>query len=125
MLKFILILLLFGCVGSNAGGVVAQVGEVIQSAPVVEGQAYFSLLPWALVVCALGVFLFGWYTPSPRDNVPCTVIAGVLMALSMAVAKNGQKMADVATWACYASAIVCIIFYVKGYIQKHFMQGDE
>ena len=120
-MKYLLLMpLLIGCAAGGGGAVIDSVTGAIVSAPLVEGKAYFSLLPWALTLCGLGVFLFGWYTPDPRDNVPCTMIFAVLMALSFAVAKNGQKMADVATWACYASAVVCIGFYVKGYIQKHY-----
>jgi len=123
--KFLVMAILFcGCATGQTVVTDAVTGAII-SAPPVEAGAYFSILPWVLVACALAVFLFGWYTPSPRDNVPCTVIAGSLMAFSMAVAKNGERMADLATWACYASAVACIVFYVKGHIQKHYLNKNE
>lgn len=92
--------------------------KATEVAPIVAGQTYLSLLPWVLTLCGLAVFLFGWYTPDPRDNVPCTVIFGTLLALSYATAVHGEQMANVATIGCYVSAVVCIGFYVKGMIHK-------
>lgn len=119
----ILSLLLFGCFRDSA--VVDTATGVIKSVPETEGDKYFSLLPWVLTFCGLGVFLFGWYTPDPRDNVPCTVIFGVLLALSLAVARGGERMALVAEIACYVSAVACIAFYIKGYIQKNYLSDSN
>ena len=125
-MRFLLFaLLLAGCATDRSGIVIDAVTGAIQSAPEVENERYFSLLPWALTGCGLLVFLFGWYTTDPTDNVPCTVIFGVLLALSLAVAKAGARMALVAELSCYASLVVCIIFYAKDYVKKNFTHNSK
>ena len=124
MKKYILILLLVGCGSVDRSGTVidAVTGAIVSAPPVEEGDKFFAVLPWLVSVCALLVFVFGWYTPSPRDNVPCTVASGVLMAFAMAVARHGKQISDVVTWSCYVAfgitALICLIFFIKGLVQS-------
>tara|TARA_R110000751_G_scaffold227745_1_gene329550 strand:- start:73 stop:471 length:399 start_codon:yes stop_codon:yes gene_type:complete len=119
MKLLILALLLVGCSPLGGG---KQIQETLLTKAVnspaitgVDNPVFFSLLPWAIVLCGLCACVFALYTPSKRDDLPGLLIFGASIAFAMAIARNGVGMSMVVERVCYGLGVVSALYFGRGW----------
>ncbi len=118
MKSLVLVFFLISCVGGGGGTLIDSVTGAIVSAPPVEGGTYMFWLPWLLSASGVLISVVCLYTPDKRDDIPGAIIGVFLIVLSMAIARHGEQIADVATGLIYLSLLVAVAYFVKGLFLK-------